>query len=366
MLETLSDAFAYSLDNTEMLVALNEPEKHPIFDAKRKWKVDFDDRFAFSADGTTPCFDSEILEGCALAITYLAYNLPVGDPSRTQMANVYNATLKILDNPNLILNIGPAWFYDAKEEDAALKTLKAVVKKTKKVNGADFGEEGAFVGGIQHRHTLVRGLKPGKLKKPADYDKFEKQVHATDSGEDHPNNVLQIVKLMRSPEMKSLIQRLKKTSVPNGQYEANPLLSAPELVEEVAKKLGVSENAAVYYLQILALHDPTDKNVQRWNDWKSAGIKKATKELVDGDHLVEAKRSRAGRKVFLPGAWEALKAPHLPLETWKMPLFHLVRDEYNRAAPPLPRILPLEPAHELFARAWQRVLDGDEPKYEEV
>lgn len=366
MLETLSDAFAYSLDNTEILVALNEPEKNPIFNTKRKWKPDFEDRLEFVADGTDPEFNSEVLEGCAMAIAFLAYNLPVGDPSRKQMANVYDATLKVLDNPELILNVEPSYFYDEKDQDAALKTLKNVIKKTKKLKGADFGEEGAFIAGIQYRHTLIRGVRPAKLKKPADYEKFEKQIQATDFGGNAPIKALQIVKLMRSPEMKSLIQRLKKTSVPDGQYEANPLLSAPTLVEEVAKKLGVSENAAVYYLQILALHDPTDKNVQRWNDWKSVAIKKATKELIDGDHLVEAKRSRAGRKVFLPGAWEALKAPHLPLETWKMPLFHLVRDEYNRAAPPLPRILPLEPVHELFSRAWQRVLDGDEPKYEEV
>ena len=54
------------------------------------------------------------------------------------------------------------------------------------------------------------------------------------------------------------------------------------------------------------------------------------------------------------------------IETWKMPLFRLIRDANQRATPPLERIVPLEPVHQLFAKAWTRIVDGDVPKYEEV
>ena len=50
-------------------------------------------------------------------------------------------------------------------------------------------------------------------------------------------------------------------------------------------------------------------------------IKQARQELRDaGGLVVEAKRPRAGRSLFLPCGWLALKAPHLPVETWKAPL----------------------------------------------
>ena len=49
-----------------------------------------------------------------------------------------------------------------------------------------------------------------------------------------------------------------------------------------------------------------------------------------------------------------------------MSLFQMTRDGYQRATPPLSRILPLEPVHLLFAKAWKRIKDGDVPKYEEV
>jgi hypothetical protein len=84
--------------------------------------------------------------------------------------------------------------------------------------------------------------------------------------------------------------------------------------------------------------------------------------LLDRGLVLEAKRSRAGRSHFLPGGWEDLKAPHLPLESWKLPLYQLPTH------PPgflLRRVLSLRPLGATFELAWKRVLDGDVPAYDE-
>ncbi|OEJ97622.1 hypothetical protein [Streptomyces thermolilacinus] len=137
----------------------------------------------------------------------------------------------------------------------------------------------------------------------------------------------------------------------------DPSVSAPELVAEVASAHGLGEDAAVLYLQLLALPDPTDRACAAWTGWKPTRMRKARAELAATGLVVEAKRSRAGRSLFLPCGWRDLKSPALPLETWKEGLYP-VRD---RA-----RAVPLLPVPELFARAWGRVRDGDAPAFEEL
>ncbi|MFE6865102.1 hypothetical protein ACFVFS_00940 [Kitasatospora sp. NPDC057692] len=137
----------------------------------------------------------------------------------------------------------------------------------------------------------------------------------------------------------------------------HPLLTVPKLVTEVAKTQELGEDAAVVYLQLLALPDPTDRNVARWTGWKPARLKKARAELLASGLVVEAKRARAGRTLFLPCGWQEAKAPGLPVEIWKAGLY---------ALPTHHAALPMLPVPELFARAWQRVTDGDAPGFEEL
>ncbi|MBB5953621.1 hypothetical protein FHS29_000191 [Saccharothrix tamanrassetensis] len=131
------------------------------------------------------------------------------------------------------------------------------------------------------------------------------------------------------------------------------------LVAEAAGRLGLDEDAALLYLQLLALPDPTDANVARWTGWKPARLRKARAALAETDLVLTAKRARAGRSLFLPGGWLALASPHLPLESWKAPMFGFTTQ-------PVGVIAPREPVADLFARAWQRVQDGDAPAYEEL
>ncbi|MFE6050659.1 hypothetical protein ACFQ6N_07890 [Kitasatospora sp. NPDC056446] len=137
----------------------------------------------------------------------------------------------------------------------------------------------------------------------------------------------------------------------------NPQLSAPELVAEASRTHGLGEDAAALYLQLLALPDPTDRNVARWTGWKPARLKRARAELAATALVLEAKRSRAGRGLFLPGGWQEARSPALPAETWKAALYELPTHQ--------PVLVPV-PVPELFARAWQRTVDGDTPGYEEL
>ncbi|MGC0364020.1 hypothetical protein ABH922_002004 [Rhodococcus sp. 27YEA15] len=101
----------------------------------------------------------------------------------------------------------------------------------------------------------------------------------------------------------------------------DPRRSAAAVVQAVADEHGLSEQAATYYLQLAALPDPTDAHVKRWNEWKPKDLSSARTELVASGLCVEAKRARAGRSVFLPGAWLELRAPRIPVEQSKVHLF---------------------------------------------
>lgn len=147
----------------------------------------------------------------------------------------------------------------------------------------------------------------------------------------------------------------------------DPLAVVPELVDDVAATLSVSQDAARYYLQLLALPDPTDANVRRWNNWKKADITAAGAELVQANVVVEGKRPRAGRSFFLPGGWIEAQPPHLPLELWKADAFSMVapgrRSKYE---PMLGVAVPPLPAPQWFAACWERSRGDDAPRFDEL
>ncbi|MFD0295887.1 hypothetical protein [Streptomyces sp. NPDC127118] len=111
--------------------------------------------------------------------------------------------------------------------------------------------------------------------------------------------------------LRALADRTTTTPVPPGQYEANPLFSAPDLVDEVAASLGVGRDAAALHLQLHAFDRPADRTVRRWNTWTLDHHRAVRKELT------------------------AAKAP--------------------RPAPAAPTAAVPPPAHERFARAWADV-----------
>lgn len=147
-------------------------------------------------------------------------------------------------------------------------------------------------------------------------------------------------------------------------YGQDPRITAPEVVAEVSKTLGLGADSACYWLQLLALPNPTDRNIDLWNGWTKKQRAAAVEPLVAAELVVIAKRARAGRTAFLPGGWQEASSPHLPMEVWKAPLFEL--SDRPKVTPKYGFVIALVPLGQLFADAWARYCDGDIPGYTEL
>ncbi|MEY2228202.1 hypothetical protein [Streptomyces sp. BF23-19] len=159
-----------------------------------------------------------------------------------------------------------------------------------------------------------------------------------------------VAPLLAGGGLERMMLRARSGPVPAGAYEADPRQSCPELVIRVAAELGVGADAAALYLRVAALATPTDRNVRRWNGWTAKRHKEVRAELLASGAVMEAKRARAGRTVFLPGEWTELKAPNLPLETVK-PASHQVRPLWSNSvrAPLRPGATDGSPARDVRA-----------------
>ncbi|GAA1689479.1 hypothetical protein GCM10009765_43540 [Fodinicola feengrottensis] len=142
-----------------------------------------------------------------------------------------------------------------------------------------------------------------------------------------------------------------------GEYLQNPAVAVPDLVATAAARHAIDSGAATLYLQLLALPDPTDANVARWTGWPADRLKAARAALAETDLVRTAKRTRAGRSLFLPGGWTDVRRPRRPVETWKLALLAT-----DRPGP----LLPAGTVAGCFRAAWQRVEDGDAPTYKQL
>lgn len=364
LMDELSDGYSYGVDAKKMFVAINKPHEAALFSPDVSYEFDSRNNNLKACNGQE--LSANELKAALLSVCLISSRLPVGHPSRGKMPAVREALIAALKNPQLMIETHDGYWYDEKEpQKAAEAAVKATLGKTKTLNGQMMGQRGG-VTALVNSWRVSRFISPAKLKKAKDLETACEILLATTSAEHEDVSLIKTIALTRSDRFERLCQRIGKTPVPDGQFECNPLHACPKLVAAVAKQLSVSEDAAVYYLQLLTLHNPTDRFIRLWNDWTAARIKKASAELVEQECVLEAKRARAGRKVFLPGGWEALKAPHLPLESWKLPLYSLGGAGRGHVSPLLERIVPLEPVHVLFEKAWQRLQDGDAPRYEEV
>lgn len=155
---------------------------------------------------------------------------------------------------------------------------------------------------------------------------------------------------LTSPEALLLAEEIAASSP---SLHLDPRVSAPAVVAAVQAKLGLSEASAVVYLVILAAATPPRKGLEGLVGG-AARFDEAAEPLVAAGLLVTGTREKAGREHFLPGPWDAKWGP---METWKSGLYD--RTFFGLA-------LPLEPMGVLYKKAWDRILAGDLPRFEEA
>lgn len=278
------------------------------------------------------------------ALLWLAQRLPVGSPSRARLPEALDLARQRVASPGFAVDLG-RW-----------NTAEPVCR----LLGAERPPEGTVVDhlpwlhlvGNQHGYCGVV-VRPG-LAGPEDRPLLAALAEIT--GDSWLPEVLDILADDRTT---AACAATAPADTDPALAPQDPTVTAPDLVREVAARFGLDEDAAVLYLQLLALPDPTDANTARWTGWKPARLKAARAALAATDLVLTAKRARAGRSLFLPGGWLALNRPHLPLESWKAPMFGFTDT-------PVGVVVPREPLGDLFARAWQRILDGDTPAYEQL
>ncbi|MEV4429906.1 hypothetical protein AB0K23_31995 [Streptomyces sp. NPDC049602] len=284
----------------------------------------------------------------ASALVWAWTDRPVGDPAVAGAPALYERLRAELDRPELLLDLAGGRIQD---------TSARIAER--------FGPRLLPVAGqAEDRPDPVSAYDSGPLVVCAPGGKaFLRPAAVTDRGTwqevreltDLAEELDRAAPLLAGGGLARMMRRARSGAVPSGAYEADPRQSCPELVARVAAKLGAGADAAALYLQLATLAAPTDRNVRRWNGWSTKRHAEVRAELLATGAVLEAKRARAGRTLFLPGDWTELKAPHLPLETVKL-ASHLVRPMWdNRIRSPFVRILPTAPLHEMFEEAWERI-----------
>lgn len=314
-------------------------------------------------EGATPGTVEQVLR----MASWLFVARPVGDAVRAGIAGVGDALTKLIDDPRTVWSFDALYTGDPADADNAKKVARAEAVFDL-VGGREFEQpkdpddddaqpspgrdDGAFIA-VRGPRRLQVWVRPAKLDAAA-LAKAQKLMalclDPDDKDATAQSDALDAVRRLRAPGFASMVARVRETPVAAGSYEVNPLQSAPKLVAKVAKAEGLSEAAAALYLQMLALPEPTQRNVQLWNAWTPKVYAAAAAELVKAKLVIEGKRERAGRSIFLRGGYTKGDAINLPTEEWKL-AFYTTGD----------RLLPGEPPHELFARAYKRVEGGEKP-----
>ncbi|WP_129838484.1 hypothetical protein [Streptomyces sp. RFCAC02] len=313
------------------------------------------------ADHATPTADDPAaipgrgqLAGAVRAIAGLAYALPYGHPARAALPGALDAVRRRLSDPGLVLDLDIEWTDKGAPTAPHLRAAHGLPGTGGAATDGLTPVGEAFVVFPWHSGTEATWLRPAGITGPD--DPALGLIEGLIGPHSRAHEALGALRALLGDDLEAAVRADAGPGVPGGHAQ-DPTLSVPELVAEVAATHGIGEDAAALYLQLLALPDPTDRNRARWTGWRPARARRAAAELAETDLVVTAQRSRAGRRLFLPGGWLDLRAPALPLETWKSAL---------HPVPASARAVPLIPVPRLFARAWERVTSGDAPAYEEL
>ncbi|MGW0657992.1 hypothetical protein [Streptodolium elevatio] len=349
------EAVAAKLDESSLEIVLN-PESYAALTRTTTQRLDKDRNLV--ADDPAALPGTHLLTGSVRAISWLAYRLPYGHPLRAALPRALAALRNRLADPGLLLDLGVSWTERGEFTSKALRLAEGMPEE----GGADadglvrVGEKIVLTPWYASgEHVWVR---VGALDGPEDPDLLRLFALRGDADRQGAGAIAVILgdALERLANVGLAGRAADDGAEPAVGFAQDPSWSLPDLVEEVAKTHGIDADVATLYLQLLALPDPTDRNVARWTGWKPARLKAARAALAATDLVVTAKRTRASRSLFLPGGWHELRRS-LPLETWKDRLYPV----HDRGA-----LIPDSPVTELFEAAWQRVREGDAPGFEQL
>ncbi|RPK69280.1 hypothetical protein EES43_00490 [Streptomyces sp. ADI96-02] len=335
----------------EALPALLHPAGEPRLTRDLEWAVKGDRVRPVGEDQVG--FTADTLAGAIGLLGWLAHRVPAGDPVRAALPAALDAVRDRLAHPGLVLDLGRYIRLSAFRKAAGAPTEV----------GAGFERYGAVILAT-HDDQPAPGVRVALLD-AAGHDPYLPALRLEDQ---QPFAAELALRIARDPRFAALLadpgDPLAGERDKDGVWwPQDPSRSVPDLVSEAATEHGLGEDAATLYLMLLAMPDPTDRLTARWTGWKPGRVKAARAELTATDLVVEAGRTRAGRSLFLPGGWCELRTPGVPLERWKLPLFgDLLTDDHA----PFGAVVPTEPAAELYRRAWQRAVDGDAPRFEEL
>ncbi|WP_328940818.1 hypothetical protein OG259_03465 [Streptomyces sp. NBC_00250] len=286
----------------------------------------------------------------ASALVWAWTDRPVGDPASTGATALYERLRAELSRPELLVELPDGRIQDTTAPiaerfgPAQLPVSLDRRKEEKEMPPLTAYDSGPLIVCVPGGDAFLR---PAVV---ADPEAWRRVREITDLAEE----LDRFAPLLAGGGLDRMMRRAQSGAVPDGAYEADPRQSCPELVARVAEELGAGTDAAALYLQLATLAAPTDRNVRRWNGWTTKRHTEVRAELIATGAVLEAKRARAGRTLFLPGEWTELKSPHLPLEKVKL-TSHQVRPMYgNQIRAPFVRVLPTAPLHEMFAEAWER------------
>ncbi|MEU5340944.1 DNA-binding protein [Streptomyces sp. NPDC020766] len=304
----------------------------------------------------TPGFGTGTLNGSLALAAWLAHRLPSGDPLRALLPGVLSAVRARLAHPGLLIDLGRRVDLEAFRRGAG--------------KPAETGD-----GFVRHGAVVLSTTVPDPVAavRPALLDAAGNDPHlaAVVPGE-RPTAEDIALRLVHERRFAELLADpgepvAGRRDADGLWWPQDPTRSVPDLVGEVAKRYGIGEDAAVIYLMLLAMPDPTDHHTARWTGWTTqrggtARLRAARAELAATDLVLEGSRTRAGRSLFLPGGWIPLAKPYVPLERWKVPMYDLLHGEEAV----LGVVVPTRPVTDLYRLAWRRILDGDEPRLEEL
>lgn len=152
---------------------------------------------------------------------------------------------------------------------------------------------------------------------------------------------LRMFLLWISDGFQSMMEDLRDPAAPPGAFAADPRWSSFEALAQARQQHGLTEDAAILYLLVQRLAEPTPERVQRYLGWSSQQHAQAASELVAKGLLMTAGHSGTPRTLFLPEPVASFERYPAPVEVSKLETYWLVEGQ----RPILNVPLPVKPIH---------------------